>query len=69
MTGPQWPTARGVLSLIPMFEWIVIVALYLAGMGFFRLLGGVASAGEAMRRWGEAAARNRRASSASGNVS
>jgi hypothetical protein len=51
-----------------MLEWIVIVALYLAGMGFFRLVGGVASAGEAMRRWGEAAARNRRASSASGSV-
>jgi hypothetical protein len=50
-------------------EWIVIVALYLAGIGFFRLLGGVAAAGEALRRWGEAAARSRRATDASGNVS
>jgi hypothetical protein len=44
-------------------EWIVIVALYLAGIGFFRLLGGVAAAGEAMRRWGEAAAMRRRSGS------
>jgi hypothetical protein len=51
-----------------MFEWIVIIALYLAGICFFRLVGGVASAGEAMRRWGEAAARRRRASSPSGSV-
>jgi hypothetical protein len=50
-------------------EWIVIVALYLAGIGFFRLLGGVAAAGEALRRWGEAAARSRRATDASGNPS
>ena len=52
-----------------MFEWIVIVALYLVGMGFFRLVGGFASAGEALRRWGEAEARRRRATSAGGSAS
>ena len=48
-----------------MLEWIVIIALYLAGMGFFRLLGGVGAAGEALRRWGESASAARRRASTS----
>jgi hypothetical protein len=36
-----------------MWNWILIVGLYAFGMGFFSLLGGVRSAGDAFRRWGE----------------
>jgi hypothetical protein len=42
-------------------DWIVVGLLYLAGIGFFRLIGGVASAGEAFRRWGNAHAVRQRA--------
>jgi hypothetical protein len=35
-----------------MRDWIVIAILYLLVLVLFRVLGGVASAGEAMRRWG-----------------
>ncbi len=37
-----------------MRDWIVIVVLYLLGMGIFRLLGGFGAAGEALRQWGRA---------------
>jgi hypothetical protein len=33
-------------------DWIVIAVLYVLVLLLFRFLGGVASAGEAMRRWG-----------------
>ena len=48
-----------------MWTLLTIIGLYAIGMGFFRLLGGFGSAGEAMRSWGEAATRldTRRASS------
>jgi hypothetical protein len=50
-----------------MLSWIVVVVLYLCGMGFFALLGGCASAGDALARWGSEAAsvRGRRISSPS----
>jgi hypothetical protein len=35
-----------------MLSWIVIAALYLFGMGFFSLLGGLGGAAEALERWG-----------------
>ena len=37
-----------------MRDWIVIGVLYLVGAGVFSLLGGVGSAADALRRWGEA---------------
>jgi len=40
-------------------SWIGIGALYLFGIGFFRLLGGVGAANQALQRWGEATARRR----------
>jgi hypothetical protein len=40
-----------------MWNWILIVTLYLLGMGVFRLLGGLGAAGEAFRRWGASASR------------
>jgi hypothetical protein len=43
------------------FDWIVVGLLYCAGIAFFHLIGGVASAGEAFRRWGGAYAERRRA--------
>jgi hypothetical protein len=35
-----------------MRDWIVIAILYLLVLVLFRIVGGVASAVEAMRRWG-----------------
>ena len=35
-----------------MWEWIIIVVCYLIGAGFFRLLGGIGSASEALQGWG-----------------
>jgi len=37
-------------------DWIVIGALYVFALGFFRLLGGWSAAAEAFRRWGRASA-------------
>jgi hypothetical protein len=47
-----------------MWSWIVVLALYLLGMGCFHVLGGLRAAGEALERWGRASAvtRLRRAS-------
>lgn len=42
-----------------MWSWIVVAALYVIGMGLFHMLGGLASAAEALRAWGEAASRSR----------
>ncbi len=33
-------------------EWVVVAALYLIGMGFFQLVGGVSTAAQAIQRWG-----------------
>ena len=43
-----------------MWEWLLIAVLYLVPIVFFRLIGGVGSAEEALRRWGEATARRKR---------
>ncbi len=37
-----------------MSNWITVVILYVLGMGFFHLLGGLRAAGEAVRSWGHA---------------
>jgi hypothetical protein len=37
-----------------MKDWLIIAVLYGFGAGFFRLLGGMNAAGEALRRWGRA---------------
>ena len=37
-----------------MRDLIVTLALYLLGLGFFAVLGGIRSAAEAFRMWGEA---------------
>jgi hypothetical protein len=42
-----------------MLSWIVVVVLYLCGMGFFHLLGGVGGAAEALERWGHDSASKR----------
>jgi hypothetical protein len=39
-----------------MTAWIITAVLYLFGICVFNLLGGVAAAGEALRRWGRASA-------------
>jgi hypothetical protein len=43
-----------------MWSWLVIAALYVAGMSFFRWLGGLGAAADAFQRWGHAAAERRR---------
>jgi hypothetical protein len=50
-----------------MSGWIVVIVLYLLGMGLFHLLGGLGAAGEWFERWGESSAtrRARRLSSSS----
>jgi hypothetical protein len=35
-----------------MLSWIVIAVLYLIGLGFFHLLGGLGGAADALERWG-----------------
>jgi hypothetical protein len=39
-----------------MLSWIVIVVLYLFGIGFFALLGGLAGAADALEQWGSKSA-------------
>jgi hypothetical protein len=42
-----------------MLSWIVVVVLYLCGIGFFWLLGGVDGAADALERWGRNSASER----------
>jgi hypothetical protein len=39
-----------------MWDWVVIGVLYVLGIGFFQLLGGLGAAAEALQRWGRASA-------------
>jgi hypothetical protein len=48
-----------------MIQWLITGALYAAAFGLFSLLGGLHSAGDAIRRWGEAAATRRESAAAS----
>jgi hypothetical protein len=43
-----------------MLDWLLVGALYLLGIGFFRWLGGIGAAADAIQRWGGAAAERRR---------
>jgi len=43
-----------------MWSWIGIGVLYVLGMGFFRWLGGIAAAADAIQRWGTTSAARRR---------
>jgi hypothetical protein len=45
-----------------MSDWILIAVLYLIGVGFFHLVGGLSSASDALQRWGASSAARRRAS-------
>jgi hypothetical protein len=46
-----------------MWNWILIVSLYLLGMGLLGVLGGLGSAGDAIRNWGESASGRERSPS------
>ena len=48
-----------------MWGWIIVVFLYVFGMGLFAFLGGLGAAGEGFRQWGEAASALRHRSSLS----
>jgi hypothetical protein len=43
-----------------MWGWIWIVVLYVLGIGFFRWLGGIGAAADAIERWGRVTAERRR---------
>jgi len=48
-----------------MLSWLLIGALYVLGIGFFRWLGGVGAAADAISQWGRASAARRRTSTSS----
>ena len=50
-----WKSCPSSIVSVVMWNWIMIVTLYLLGMGFLALVGGVRAAGDAIRRWGESA--------------
>jgi hypothetical protein len=43
-----------------MRDWIIIGVLYILGMGFFRLIGGFASASDAIQDWARSSSEKRR---------
>ena len=43
-----------------MLDWIFIAVLYVAGIAFFRLIGGLDSAAEGLKKWGGAYAERQR---------
>jgi len=43
-----------------MWSWVVIAVLYVLGIGFFRWLGGIGAAADAIQRWGHSAGVRRR---------
>jgi hypothetical protein len=43
-----------------MWGWIGIAVLYVLGMSFFRWLGGIGSAADAIQRWGHSVGERRR---------
>jgi hypothetical protein len=48
-----------------MWDWLLIIVLYVLGMGAFRWLGGVGAAADAIQRWGHTTAERRRRASSS----
>ena len=42
-----------------MWDWVVIAVLYVLGIGFFRWLGGIGAAADAIQRWGHSVGRRR----------
>jgi len=46
-----------------MLGWIWIAVVYVAGIGFFRWLGGLGAATDAIQRWGRSTSEQRRRAS------
>jgi hypothetical protein len=42
-----------------MWGWIAVLVLYVLGMGFFHVLGGLNAAAEAFERWGRTSSNKR----------
>jgi fermentation-respiration switch protein FrsA (DUF1100 family) len=42
-----------------MWGWLVIAVLYVVGIGFFRWLGGLGAAANAIQRWGQSVGERR----------
>ena len=42
-----------------MWDWAIVVAAYVVGLGFFQLLGGFRAASQAIQRWGRSSAAKR----------
>jgi hypothetical protein len=49
-----------------MWGWLLTGFLYVLGIGFFRWLGGIGAAADALERWGRATAERRRRASSTG---
>jgi hypothetical protein len=45
-----------------MWQWILIIAVYLLSISLFRWLGGIGAAAEAIQRWGNTVGERRRRS-------
>jgi hypothetical protein len=45
-----------------MWSWIAIAVVYVVALGFFRWLGGITAAANAIQRWGHAVGERRRPS-------
>jgi hypothetical protein len=43
-----------------MLGWVVVGVLYVLGMGFFRWLGGIGAAADAIQHWGRSVGERRR---------
>ncbi len=41
------------------WDWAIVAAAYVVGLGFFQLLGGFRAASQAIQRWGRASAARR----------
>jgi hypothetical protein len=42
-------------TMVSVWSWIIVGGMYVLGMGLFSVLGGLGSAAEGFRRWGETA--------------
>ena len=49
-----------------MWSWVIVAVMYVLGMGLFGILGGLGSAAEGFRRWGESTSALRNRTSPSG---
>ena len=54
------PTRHLAPMIHRMLGWVVVGVLYVLGMGFFRWLGGIGAAADAIQHWGRSVGERRR---------